>query len=142
MLPNKNYPWQNDPHFNIGGETVKPPTGTHLLPRSAKSSTEFSKMNSEVKQILIQNRDELLKSPLPIPFLTESVLNLYNSIHPRKRGEQCPNNDGELEPDYDDISITDDLNVNTKREFELPGKFWNIYKIVNVALAWIFLILN
>jgi hypothetical protein len=32
--------------------------------------------------------------------------------------------------------------VNTKREFELPGKFWNIYKIVNVALAWIFLILN
>lgn len=109
--------------------TVKDRAGSHPLPRSAKSSPEFSKLNAEVKSVIIKQRDRILNSPLPIPLLTENVLHLYNSIHPgpkKKLAETNEEHDDEHDddlPEYeDDLTAADTaLSARPKRERELPG---------------------
>mgnify|MGYP006945101770 CR=1 FL=1 len=104
---------------------VKDPAGAHPLPRSSKSSPEFSKLTDEVKSIIISERDKVLNSPLPIPLLTENVLHLYNSIHPgakKKQDEEHDELDDDL-PEYDDMSVADTaITAIAKKERELPGK--------------------
>jgi len=55
--------------------------GRHPLVRSSDYSAEFNKLSDEVKHEILKIRDRILSSSLPLPFLTEQALHLYNSIH-------------------------------------------------------------
>ena len=85
--------------------------GEHLLPRSSKACPEFQKMNPDVRKSLLDQRVSILRSALPMPFLTEQVLHLYNSIHPgakKKNSDDDREDNEEIDdldfPEYDDLS--------------------------------------
>ena len=61
-------------------------------------------MNEDVRKCLLDQRVSILQSPLPMPFLTEQVLHLYNSIHP---GAKKKNPEGEEREDHEEVDDLD-----------------------------------